>query len=88
MKLTAQQRAALKFLAGVRFAAPSAIGQAMEEARGSTRIRTQQGLGRIGGGMASRLVKMGLAAHDNHARQGFPAYSINAAGRAAIKEGM
>ena len=80
--MTEPQIKALRYLATVQFATPADLGQAM----GGTRRGYAQGLGRMGGSMGSRLVKMKLALDASRERHGFPAYAISAAGRAALKE--
>ena len=57
MAVTEKQRLALAFMAGQRFATPQEIGSAI----GGTKRNIPQGLGRIGGAMAARLVKAGFA---------------------------
>ena len=79
--LTEPQRRALRYLAGRSYATPAEIGEAM----GGTRSGKAQGLGRLGGAMAARLIKRGLAYDASGSRGGFPAYSITRAGREAVQ---
>lgn len=78
--LTEPQAKALRYLAEHPICSPADLGQGM----GGTRTGKAQGLGRLGGGMAARLIKMGLVYDASHSRGGFPAYSISAAGRSAL----
>lgn len=78
--LTEAAQRALRHLAGVDYALPSEIGQAM----GGTKSGKAQGLGRLGGAMAARLVKAGWAIDRSRLRQGFSAYGITAAGRRVL----
>lgn len=80
--MTKSQLAALGFLATVEFATPSAIGQAM----GGSKSNKAQGLGRMGGTMAHRLMKLGLVSDSSWHRGGFPSYSITHVGRRALME--
>ena len=80
--MTEPQIKALRYLATVQYATPADLGQAI----GGTRRGYAQGLGRLGGAMGSRLVKMKLAVDASRERDGFPAYAINAAGIAALEE--
>ncbi len=78
--LTVAEAKALRFLSSVDWAAPNQIGQAM----GGTRSGKSQGLGRMGGAMAHRLIKRHLVVDMSRQRGGFPAYSITHEGRAAL----
>ena len=78
--LTDPQLLALRFLADRTCASPAELGAAI----GGTRAMKAQGLGRLGGTMGTRLVRLKLAEHASWDRGGFPGYRINAAGRAAI----
>lgn len=81
--LTEAGRKALAFIATVapHAAYPSAIGHAMTDGfTKSGRAMKAQGLGRLGGGMGARLVKLGLA---GHAGRG---YVLTSAGRRALEE--
>jgi hypothetical protein len=85
--LTPGQIKALRYLASLppdRSAAPNEIGQAM----GGTKSGKAQGLGRMGGAMAHRLIKMHLVVDMSPRRGGFPAYAITHEGRKhpALKE--
>jgi len=78
MKLTPTQQKTLTLLSKGPLA-PSSIGEAL-----STRRHLKaQGAGRLGGGVAARLIKMGFARHSD-ARGGFPCYEITEAGRQAL----
>lgn len=88
MKLTKPQKLALSFLATVDYAAPARIGQAMITERYRGQGHSAQGLGRVGGTMASRLVKMGMARDRSREFDYFPRYSITDAGRAALTENI
>jgi hypothetical protein len=76
-RLTEPQIKALRYLATVGYAAPNEIGQAI----GGTRSGKAQGLGRLGGAIAHRLIKLDLAVDQSWRRGGFPAYAITQAGR-------
>jgi hypothetical protein len=80
--MTEPQRRALTYLASVEMASPAALGQGM----GGTRRGNAQGLGRLGGAMGSRLVKLGWARDLSHKCHGFPAYGISSLGRRALEE--
>ncbi len=77
MKITEKQRAVLLFLSKQPHAIPQEIGAAA----GGTKRNIPQGLGRIGGAMAHRLIKKGLVEDASFLRSGFPAYRITGAGR-------
>lgn len=81
--LTEPQKKALQYLASVPWAAPSEIGQAM--IADGARMKAQ-GMGRLGGTMATRLMKRGLVFPADSQRSGFPAYRISAAGREVLKD--
>lgn len=97
VKLTEAQRYALQALAAIGGdVSPARLGQAMMERPGVEARRrggnrnSSQGLGRIGGAMGTRLVKMGLASRGFRQRDGgFEryGYSITPAGRALIPGG-
>ena len=78
--MTDPQRRALAYLAAHDIVTPASLGEGM----GGTRRGGAQGLGRLGGAMGARLVKMGLAHNESRHRGGFPAYSISPAGRQAL----
>lgn len=80
--LTPAQEKALRCLAKRPWVTPSEIGAAMTEGRQYP--MKPQGAGRIGGAMATRLVKAGLAQNASYKREGFPAYEISQAGRLAL----
>lgn len=82
--LTPAEARALKLLVGVVYATPAQIGHAVAESRTKRPGGMKdQGAGRLGGTVASRLVKKGLAEDASRLRSGYPAYRINAAGRKA-----
>ena len=83
VKLTDPQRRALEYLATVESASPGRIGEAMyhEGWRRRKRQLSAQGCGRVGGTMAARLIKMGLARDVSRLHDGWPAYAISYAGR-------
>jgi hypothetical protein len=78
--LTVPQRRALQYLASVPRATPSQLGEGM----GGTRSGKAQGLGRLGGTMARRLMSLGMAVDSSRLNSGFPAYAISHDGRLAI----
>ena len=81
--ITEPQRKALAFLATVSHAAASQIGHALTGGRTQEgRLMRPQGLGRLGGTMAARLERMGLA----HRRFKYPRHSITKAGREALRQ--
>ena len=81
MTITDKQHLALAFMADRRFATPQEIGAAI----GGTKRNIPQGLGRIGGAMAARLVKARLVESASHLHSGFAAYRITGAGRRVIE---
>ncbi|HTD72084.1 MAG TPA: hypothetical protein VK652_01050 [Steroidobacteraceae bacterium] len=84
MTLTDPQRRALAFLAtvGESGAAPSRIGGAMMTEKYRRQKRpSPQGLGRVGGVMAWRLIKAGFVRNT----QCLTKYAITQAGRDALK---
>jgi predicted transcriptional regulator with HTH domain len=62
---------------GCDYVTPADIGAAM----GGTLTMKAQGLGRMGGRRAKRLIGMGLVEDCSVMRGGFPAYRITALGR-------
>jgi hypothetical protein len=87
VKLTEPQRRALSYLATVADASPARIGEAMYH-DGWLRLEqnlSAQGCGRVGGTMATRLVKMGLVRDVSLKNGGWPAYAISPEGRKALK---
>ena len=80
--MTEPQRKALAFLASVRWASPPQIGEAM----GGTRGKSAQGAGRLGGRMASTLIRHGWACSMCEYNSGFPAYAITARGLNALDD--
>lgn len=84
-RLTKAQRDALAFLAERQFASPAEIGYAICPVRPSGYALKAQGAGRLGGGSASRLVKLGFVRNASSERGGFAAYAITPEGRAALR---
>lgn len=82
VRLTNAQRTALRFLASRPNASPAELGYALTEGRKYPMV--PQGAGRLGGTMAWRLIKVGLAESAALLRGGFPAYAITPAGRTAL----
>jgi predicted transcriptional regulator with HTH domain len=82
MTLTEIDRKVLQWLTKVcgphTYVTPAEIGLAM----GGTVTGKPQGLGRMGGRRAKRLIGMGLVEDCSVMRGGFPAYRITALGRA------
>jgi predicted transcriptional regulator with HTH domain len=84
--LTPSQWRALRFLADRDYGTPAEIGYAIAEDR-SRRGKSgmvSQGAGRLGGKIASSLVKLGLAVHSSK-RRGFPAYAITNPAKLIVK---
>lgn len=79
--LTGPQIKALRYLGTVNFATPAQIGEAM----GGTRRGVAQGLGRLGGAMGTRLVRMGLARDASRDNHGYAAYAITSGGRLRVE---
>lgn len=93
MKLTKAQAWALKVLSDGRPYRPAALGQEMMERPGVVRHggnqNSRQGLGRIGGTMSARLVKMGLAREERFRWDGrlwSNGIRISASGLSALAE--
>jgi hypothetical protein len=86
IKLTEPQRRALEYLNSVTNATPSRIGEAMyhEGWRRRERHLSAQGCGRVGGTMATRLVKMGLVRDLAMKNDGWSLYEISQRGRELI----
>ncbi len=83
MKLTKSQRTALLFLFEHPNAGASTVGQAIMLGRETRISRSNQGYGRIGGGVCSRLCKMGLAYSSDG---GWARYSLTSRGRDEARE--
>ena len=81
--LTEPQRKALAYMAERAWASPADLGEAI----GGTARMKAQGLGRLGGTMGTRLVRLGLARHASRERSGYSAYAITQAGREALAHG-
>jgi hypothetical protein len=78
MVLTEIDRKVLSWMAQcLRYVTPAEIGSAM----GGTVSGKAQGLGRMGGRRAKRLIEKGLVEDCSAMRGGFPAYRITALGR-------
>lgn len=81
--VTAYELRALRFLAGVRWATPSSIGEALHDG-----VRSAQGYGRLGGRIATRLRDKGLTRLHVERYRGklWPlGYEITVAGRETLK---
>ena len=76
MPLTDNDRKVLSWMTHIRYATPADIGTVM----GGTVSGKAQGLGRMGGRKAKRLIGMGLVEDCSAMRGGFPAYRITALG--------
>jgi hypothetical protein len=88
IKLTLPQRRALNYLAMVKESSPVRIGEAMHnETYRRQRNPSSQGLGRIGGTMAHRLIRKGLVRDVSTGPHWCPRYAITAAGRAVLTSG-
>lgn len=85
MKLTEAQRKALHCLSGARYRTPAEIGWSIG-AVDQGKVLKAQGAGRVGSSMAVRLMKRGLASDATWMRDGYPAYAITTAGRAALEQ--
>jgi len=81
---TPEQRSVLAALRDARdgYLTPSEIGYAMTDGRQWP--LKPQGAGRVGGGMARRLMVKGWIEDASRLRSGFPAYRITPAGRKAL----
>lgn len=82
--MTEPQRLALAAMIAVPYLTPAEIGYAISPDRPGGRVLKAQGAGRIGGSMASRLIKFGWAENCSHLHMGFPAYRITDVGRIAF----
>lgn len=85
-EMTPAELRAARFMKGKRYAIPSEIGYAICEDRSKRGAggMVPQGAGRLGGSVASRLVRKGFAEHSTE-RNGFAAYRLTKAGEDAIR---
>lgn len=81
--LTPIQRRALDYLRNLKrpYAIPSDIGYAIAVNVRRPGGMKAQGAGRLGGMVATQLMRMGLVENASHQRDGFSAYRISKAGR-------
>lgn len=79
--LSQAERRALRAMAQREWMTPAEIGHAMTVGREWP--LKDQGAGRVGGGMAKRLIAKGMVMDVSFKRQGFPAYRITQDGRRA-----
>lgn len=82
-KLTDEEYEVLVALSKAVFLIPSEIGYVMTTGRQYP--LKPQGAGRVGGGMARRLMVKGLVDDASFLRGGFPAYRITGKGLKALK---
>lgn len=87
MTLSDAQRRVLACLVKAPWDTPANIGWAMVEGRDTKAAHRgcAQGLGRIGGGMARKMIAQGLVKDASRERRGYPAYAITQAGREALE---
>lgn len=80
MKVTPTTLKILRYMVGKPFCTPAEIGGVI-----GTKTNKAQGLGRMGGRLAKKLVADDLAGDCSHLRGGFPAYRITLAGLEWLK---
>ena len=85
--MTPSQIRAARFLMRCQYATPAEIGYAVAEDRARRPGGMKaQGAGRLGGMIARQMVELGLVEFATRKREGYPAYRISPAGRAAINK--